>query len=112
MLRYNAKLPENAGNALQIFKDFVFSFVIKQTSIQQLEYRGQQIVMELFEALASDPTRLLPKHAAQRWAYAKNNDLNEYRVIADYVSGMTDDYATQLYQTLFLPSGSSPMNER
>ena len=112
LLRYNAKLPENAGNALQIFKDFVFSFVIKQTSIQQLEYRGQQIVMELFEALASDPTRLLPKHAAQRWAYAKNNDLNEYRVIADYVSGMTDDYATQLYQTLFLPSGSSPMNER
>jgi dGTPase len=112
LLRYNAKLPENAANALQIFKDFVFSFVIKQTSIQQLEYRGQQIVMELFEALASDPTRLLPKHATQRWLYAKENNLNEYRVIADYVSGMTDDYATQLYQRLFLPSGSSPLSDR
>jgi dGTPase len=112
LLRYNAKLPVNAANALQIFKDFVFSFVIKQTSIQQLEYRGQQIVMELFEALSSDPTRLLPKHATQRWLYAKENNLNEYRVIADYVSGMTDDYATQLYQSLFLPSGSLPMNDR
>jgi dGTPase len=112
LLRYNAKLPENSANALQIFKDFVFSFVIKQTSIQQVEYRGQQIVMELFEALASDPIRLLPKHAAQRWVHARDNNLNEYRVIADYVSGMTDDYATQLYQSLFLPSGSSPMNDR
>ena len=112
LLRYNAKLPVKAATALQIFKDFVFSFVIKQTSIQQLEYRGQQIVMELFEALASDPTRLLPKHTTQRWLYAKDNNLNKYRVIADYVSGMTDDYATQLYQSLFMPSGSLSMNDR
>ncbi len=112
LLRYNAKLPKNAACTLQIFKDFVFSFVIKQTSIQQHEYRGQQIVMELFEALASDPTRLLPKHTVQRWLYAKENNLNEYRVIADYVSGMTDDYATRLYQTLFLPSGASVLNDR
>jgi dGTPase len=112
LLRYNAKLPENAAKALQIFKDFVFAFVIKQTSIQQLEYRGQQIVMELFEALASDPTRLLPKHATQRWLYAKEHNLNEFRVIADYVSGMTDDYATHLYQRLFLPSGAFPLSER
>jgi dGTPase len=112
LLRYNAKLPINAAKALQIFKDFVFSFVIKQTSIQQLEYRGQQIVMELFEALANDPARLLPKHTKQRWLYAKTHNLNEHRVIADYVSGMTDDYATHLYQRLFLPSSSFPLSER
>jgi dGTPase len=112
LLRYNAKLPDNAARTLQVFKDFVFAFVIKQTSLQRLEYRGQQIVMELFEALASDPTRLLPKHTVQRWFYAKDNGLNEYRVIADYVSGMTDDYATRLYQNLFIPSGTSPLNDR
>ena len=112
LLRYNAQLPQNIAEVLQVFKDFVFSFVIKQTAIQQHEYRGQQIVMELFEALASDPARLLPKHTVQRWLYAKDNNLNEYRVIADYVSGMTDDYATKLYQTLFMPSNSTPLNER
>lgn len=106
LLRYNARLPINAAKTLQILKNFVYTFVIKQTSIQRHEYRGQQIVMELFEALASDPTRLLPKHTKQRWQSAQQNNLNEYRVIADYVSGMTDDYATQLYQNLFLPSGS------
>ncbi|NQZ23070.1 MAG: deoxyguanosinetriphosphate triphosphohydrolase family protein [Colwellia sp.] len=112
LLRFNAQLPINIAQVLQVFKDFVFSFVIKQTAIQQNEYRGQQIVMELFEALASDPVRLLPKHTVQRWLYANKNNLNEYRVIADYVSGMTDDYATKLYKMLFMPSNSAPLNER
>jgi len=107
LLRYNAKHPELASQALQIFKDFVFKFVIKQTSIQQLEYRGQQVVMELFEALASDPERLLPGNAKLRWQQAKVDGLNSHRVIADYVAGMTDDYATNLYQTLFVASSQS-----
>jgi dGTPase len=96
---------------LQIFKDFVYQFVIKQTSIQQLEYRGQQVVMELFQALSSDPERLLPKNTAMRWLKAKENKLNHHRVIADYVAGMTDEYATKLYQTLFLPVGKTGLGQ-
>lgn len=103
LLRYNAQHPIAAAQALQIFKDFVYQYVIKQTSIQQIEYRGQQIIMELFEALASDPERLLPKSTAIRWQQAEVSGQNPYRVIADYVAGMTDEYATRLYQTLFLP---------
>lgn len=111
LLRYNAIHPPIAAQTLQIFKDFVFKFVIKQTSIQQVEYRGQQIVMELFEALSSDPCRLLPKSTAQRWQHAKDNELNHHRVIADYVAGMTDEYATRLYHTLFLPLGNTTLNK-
>ena len=107
LLRFNAVHPVIAAQTLQIFKDFVYQFVIKQTSIQQLEYRGQQIVMELFEALASDPERLLPKSTVIRWQQAKENNQNQHRVIADYVAGMTDEYATRLYQTLFLPIGQT-----
>jgi len=103
LLQYNAKLPQITLNALQIFKQFVFDFVIKQPNIQRVEYQGQQIVMEIFEALASDPLRLLPKNTAKRWQQADNNNENPQRVIADYVSGMTDEYATKLYSTLFIP---------
>jgi len=104
LLKYNATLPKTTMQVLQIFKDFVYNFVIKQTSIQRLEYRGQQIVMELFEALSSDPLRLLPNNSARRWQQAIDNNENAHRVIADYVSGMTDEYATKLYQTLFVPN--------
>ncbi len=103
LLQYNAQLPKIPQQTLQIFKDFVFDFVIKQPSIQRIEYQGQQIVMEIFEALASDPLRLLPKNTARRWQDAKNKGENTYRVIADYVAGMTDEYATKLYNTLFIP---------
>jgi len=103
LLKYNANLPIEAEKVLQIFKNFVYEFVIKQTSIQRLEYQGQQIVMELFEALTSDPLRLLPSNSAKRWQLAKDNQENHQRVIADYVAGMTDEYATRLYQTLFIP---------
>jgi dGTPase len=57
--------------------------------------------MELFEALSSDPMRLLPTNSAKRWLQAKEKNENHHRVIADYIAGMTDDYATRLYQTLF-----------
>ena len=102
LLKYNATLPKTTMQVLQIFKDFVYNFVIKQTSIQRLEYRGQQIVMELFEALSSDPLRLLPNNSARRWQQAIDNNENAHRVIADYVSGMTDEYASRLHQTLFV----------
>lgn len=104
LLKFNATLPNVTKQVLQVFKDFVYEFVIKQTSIQRLEYRGQQIVMELFEALSSDPLRLLPSNSAKRWQQAINNGDNANRVIADYIAGMTDEYATKLYQTLFVPN--------
>ncbi|MCW8866296.1 MAG: anti-phage deoxyguanosine triphosphatase [Colwellia sp.] len=107
LLKFNATLSNTTKQVLKIFKDFVYTFVIKQTSIQQLEYRGQQIVMELFEALSSDPMRLLPSNSAKRWQQAIKNGENSNRVIADYIAGMTDEYATKLYQTLFLPNAST-----
>lgn len=101
ILRYNATLSIATAQVLQIFKDFVYHYVIKLTSLQRLEYRGQQIVMELFEALSSDPIRLLPSNSAKRWQQAIDNNTNPQRIIADYIAGMTDDYATRLYQSLF-----------
>ncbi|QOL24361.1 deoxyguanosinetriphosphate triphosphohydrolase family protein [Thalassotalea sp. LPB0316] len=111
LLRYNAVLPVTPNKVLKIFKDFVFKCVIKQPHIQRIEYRGQQIVMELFEALASDPQRLLPKNTLKRYTEAQYNQENPYRVISDYVAGMTDDYATRLYRTLFAPSMSQGFYE-
>jgi dGTPase len=111
LMRYNAKLPSNMASALKIFKDFVYHFVIRQTSIQRIEYRGQQIVMELFEALSSDPIRLLPSNTAKRWQKAVDNKDNSQRIIADYVAGMTDEYAIKLYQTLFSPTANSGYRE-
>ena len=64
--------------------------------------------MELFEAFASDPNRLLPDNTKQRWhtAQDKKDDV-KMRIISDYISGMTDEFAAKLYHTLFTPKGHS-----
>ena len=110
LLRFNAKLEPEFQVALDVLKQFVYRYVIRKPEIQMLEYKGQQIVMELFEAFASDPERLLPSNTQTRWDNAKQEGLNCHRVIADYISGMTDEFAARLHQQLFSPKSSSMLD--
>jgi len=102
ILDYVATLPSEHEQALNLFKAYVFKHVIKKPDIQLLEYKGQQIVMSLFDAFSSDPQRLLPPNTSVRWMLAESEDA-KYRVIADYISGMTDEFANRMYSSLFMP---------
>lgn len=102
LLAYNAKMPEDFNEALELFKRFVLNKVIRRPDVQLLEYKGQLVVMELFEAFSSDPKRLLPENTQERWVKATENG-NGMRVLADYISGMTDEFASRLYTTMFAP---------
>ncbi|MGQ8363766.1 anti-phage deoxyguanosine triphosphatase [Glaciecola sp. 1036] len=102
LLNHNAYLPDNYALALNIFKHFVFKHVIRKPEIQILEFKGQQMIMEMFEVFANEPTRLLPENTARRWQLADGSHM-QMRVIADYISGMTDEYANRVYANLFLP---------
>lgn len=106
LLAYNAVFPAPYDLALTEFKTFVYQRVIRKPEIQLLEYKGQQVVMELFEAFASDPARLLPENTRQRWLSAEEQG-NGYRVISDYISGMTDGFASKLWGNLFMPKSGS-----
>ena len=107
LLRFNAALDEHFTSALEVLKQFVYKFVIRKPEIQMLEYKGQQTIMELFEAFESDPERLLPIHTQERWRESKTSSLNCHRIIADYISGMTDEFAARLHQQLFSPKSGS-----
>ena len=110
LLKYNAVFPPLYQQALSVFKKYVFNRVILKPDIQLLEYKGQQIVMELFEAFSSDPIRLLPENTRQRYK-AANAENNGQRVISDYISGMTDGFASRLYSNLFLPAGQGGLDK-
>lgn len=101
LLKLNASLEPHFKFALSVLKQFVYKFVIQKPEIQMLEYKGQQIVMELFQAFESDPLRLLPYHTQNRWQKTKELGIQPNRVIADYISGMTDEFAARSHQQLF-----------
>lgn len=101
LLDYQAQLPAANMADLQLFKHFVRNYVINTTEVQIMEYKGQQIVMELCKAFSADPERLLPINTLTRWRKAQENNLGQ-RVIADYIAGMTDEFATRMHRNLFL----------
>ena len=65
----------------------------------------------MFQALDSDPLRLLPQSTLERYNNIKENDQNcdieRKRVVCDYIAGMTDDYATRLYEKIYHPHKGS-----
>ena len=103
LLSYQARLPSNIKNILNTLKDFVFKIVVKSPEVQLLEYKGQKIVLELFKVLQANPERLLPKNTYALYLESSNPN----REICDYIAGMTDNYATKMYQKLFMPSVGS-----
>ena len=103
LLRYNAYLDESHRSLNKKLKDIVYEYVIQDPNVQQLELKGQKIITELFEVLAEDPKRFLPKVTFKRYE-EKDSDI---RVVCDFVAGMTDDYATRLYEKIFLPRKGS-----
>lgn len=101
LLCLNTSFSREASTFLKALKGLVISKIIKIPQVQTLEYRGQQLVIKLFKALASDPERLLKENFAKKYKLAPKGQ--ESRVICDYIAGMTDEYATRMYERLFVP---------
>jgi len=96
LLRYRVALPEGEATFLRSLKRLALDEVIHSPAVQQLEFKGQGMVMAVFEALASDPARLLPRD----WLIRLEKD---ERAICDYVAGMTDAHLLRTYERLFSP---------
>lgn len=103
LIRFNAILPEEQRTLLDALKGVVFEHVINDPAIQQLRYRSQNMLLNLFSAFHAEPLRLLPRNTRVRWTEAFNREgqIAADRVLCDYIAGMTDDYASHMYRRLF-----------
>lgn len=99
LIALNARLPEAERALLDMLKGYVSDQVIRQPAIQRSRFRCQNMLLEMFDAFASEPERLLPRNTCERW-HAAEPELR-HRVICDYIAGMTDDYAQRMHATLF-----------
>lgn len=99
LLRYQAVLPDGPKRFLNALKTAVATRVIRSAAVQHLEFKGQGMVVAVFEALMSDPERLLPAPTIERWRAAGK----AVRVICDHIAGMTDTFLLKTYERLFSP---------
>ncbi len=103
LLKLKAQMQAPAGEVLALLKDFIFRRVIKRPEVQAFEYKGQMMILKLFDALADNPMRLLP----EEWQEMYREADNKQRVLCDYMASMTDSQATKLYHRFFTPSMGS-----
>ncbi len=104
LIRYNATLPSEERLLLDSLKAVVFEHVINQPDIQQLRYRSQNMLLDLFGAFHTEPERLLPRNTRARWraAFEQQGQVSADRILCDYIAGMTDDDAERMYRNLFM----------
>lgn len=99
LLRYRARVRQPERAFLDVLQKLVVDEVIKSPNVQHLEFKGQGMVVAVFEALQSDPERLLPADALKRYKHSSG----DLRTICDHVAGMTDSYLLKTYERLFAP---------
>lgn len=78
-------------------RHFLFHNFYQNYTIYRMNIKGRHIIRELFNAFLND-TKLLPTHYQNRLT---TPDTKKERIIADYISGMTDIYATKEFQKIF-----------
>jgi dGTPase len=93
--------PQRDWEDFQRLKSFLFENVYKRPQVCIMNEKGRLILSRLFSHLEKNP-EMLPRSLKPRFELAGNRR-NKRRIIADYISGMTDRYAMDLYQMMFEP---------
>lgn len=99
LLRWRVRVASPQRALLDVLKKFVVREVIASPAVQHLEFKGQSMVIAVFEAMQADPGRLLPRDELIKFD-AASGDL---RIICDYVAAMTDTHLLKTYERLFSP---------
>jgi dGTPase len=82
-------------------KAYLLEHVYRSPQVCIMNEKGKYILTRLFRHLEQRP-EMLPKSFKRRYDGAPSHD-GRLQVIVDYISGMTDRYAMDLYQMMFEP---------
>ena len=72
-------------------KSFLRSNMYDNKSVLRKNQRGKKIIKKLFKIIQSSPKKFLTKEQLTK---------DKYRAISDFISGMTDRFAINIYKSL------------
>jgi len=79
-------------------REFLFNRVYRHARVMRIMGKAEDLVVELFQRYASDPTALPPEWREE----ARGHDAPTYaRHVADFIAGQTDRYALAEHRRLF-----------
>lgn len=99
LFKYNIVLEEECRKIMKHLNKKIVETCIKHPKNTQLEFKGERIVKQLYEVFFENE-ELLPQKI-QNKILQELQDLEKARIICDYISGMTDNYALKIYRRIF-----------
>ncbi len=94
-------LSYDVAEAVTEFRDFMFARVYKDPGAKGEESKVRDIILGIWEHYIKHADSLPPEYRL----IAEREGLE--RAVADYVSGMTDVYAVDMFKNIFIPSAWS-----
>ena len=95
IVKFSKKLRQNNDE----LREFLSKEMYRHTIVNRMTLKAKSIVSDLFNAFSKDIS-ILPTE----WrsiAEKEKSDIKVYRIIADYIAGMTDRYAVMEHTRLF-----------
>nr|WP_323121998.1 deoxyguanosinetriphosphate triphosphohydrolase [Burkholderia alba] len=86
-----------AGQAAAL-KRFLFKNLYRHYRVMRMANKAQRVVKGLFDAFIGDPRLLPPAYQAS----GASDAVQQPRLVAHYIAGMTDRFALKEYQRLFV----------
>lgn len=97
---HQVRLDLRTFKRVEVLKNITYEAVIMSPKMQVVEYRGKDIVQQIFAALDSKKgSSLLPDDYKK--LYESLIGPERKRVICDFIAGMTDRYAFEFYSRLY-----------
>lgn len=93
-------LKPDIRRTVEILKQYTFKAIIYSSRVKLGEYRGTELVTDIFEALSAKKGHMLmPDDVRERFLDVTETG-EKARTICDYVAGMTDRYAMEFWARL------------
>lgn len=114
-VRYNEEIPalsqvrlqHKTFKKLETLKNLTYCMTINSNALKISEYRSKDILNGIFSAFASEKGhKLLPDDCRLIFGKARSAVLRK-RIICDFISGMTDSYAIEVYDKLYSSANAS-----
>lgn len=101
--QYDLTKSKVAVSTSEVLKEIARSLVFEHPRVKTLQHKGGYILGRLFETFCKDTT-LLPLDFQELLNQRRGTKV---RLVADFISGMTDRYAYAYYNRLFQPGEGS-----
>jgi len=94
-------MPADEWQNFEKIKSYLFDHVYKKPQVCIMNEKGKLIIRRIFEHLEKKPEMLpIPLNKSFKKEVSRTG---KRRIISDYIAGMTDRYAMDLYKMMFEP---------